>query len=185
MRRDGGDPRRRFPLLAAALVALFGVAAATGPAAAQSDDEQKGERAATVDLPEPPLDSAFEVKKRNSDGTFRVRGLIAHRGKHLGDSVEIKGVVTHVSPECDPARAQEKGKECPQPYLYIRDEKGADDALMIVGFQRDKLREVDLEEGSTHVFEGTYKELAQGFVRTESGLLLVDTIDDTDVVGGE
>lgn len=180
-----GAPGRSTTSMATVLFAVFAVTIGSQAAQAQSDDKSGQKEPAKVDLPEPPPDSAFDVQKRNSDGTFRVRGLIAHRGQHLGDKIEVKGTVTHISPECDPARAKAKGKECPEPYLYIRDEKDADDALMIVAFDRDRMEKAGVEEGSEYVFEGTYKELAQGFVRTKSGLLVVDTVDDTDVVGGD
>lgn len=180
-----GAPGRSTTSLATVLFAVFAVTIGSQAAQAQSDDKSGQKEPAKVDLPEPPPDSAFDVQKRNSDGTFRVRGLIAHRGQHLGDKIEVEGIVTHISPECGPTRAKENGEECPEPYLYIRDDKEADDALMIVAFDRERMKKAGVEEGSEHVFEGSYKELAQGFVRTKSGLLVVDTVDDTDVVGGD
>ncbi|MFB6374903.1 MAG: hypothetical protein ABEN55_17685 [Bradymonadaceae bacterium] len=66
--------------------------------------------------------------------------------------------------------------------MYIKDGEDAQDKLMIVGYKRELIDRADIEKGNTHVFEGKYKELAQGFVRTENGLLLVDKVDDTKAV---
>lgn len=140
---------------------------------------------APVDLPEPPPDSEFEIPEKNADGTFRVRGLIAHGGKHLGDEVEIKGVLTYISPECDPEEAKEKGEECPEPYLMIRDEKKADDKMMVVGLTRKFLDEADLEKEKRYVIKGVYKKVAQGFVATEDGLILANKIGEHEVLEDE
>lgn len=153
----------------------------------EGDDAKKKKKKkdlppARVDLPEPPPASEFEITEKNSDGTFRVRGLIAHKGKHLGEKVTIKGTVTYLSPDCDPAVAEKKGEECPKPYLYIRDEEEGDAKMMVVGYDQEFVDRADLEEGETYEFEGTYKKLAQGFVATEDGLLLVDRANDTEAV---
>lgn len=140
---------------------------------------------ARVELPEKPPASALEIPEKNDDGTFRVRGLIAHRAKHLGDTVEITGTITYISPDCDPSEAKEKGEECPEPYLIIKDEKEADDKMMVVGHDKEFLEEADLETGQEFVFKGTYKKIAQGFVASENGLLLVDKIGDMDVLKKE
>ena len=166
-------------ILAVTLLLVAGVGCSS-----QSKEKDKKKKKsdlppAQVDLPEPPPESAFDIKEKNPDGSFRVRGLIAHRGKHLGEDIRVKGTVTYISPDCDPAEAQRKGEECPKPYMFIKDKEDAEDSLMIVGYKRELLDRAEIEKGNTHTFEGKYKELAQGFVRTESGLLLVDKVDDT------
>lgn len=148
---------------------------------------------AQVSLPDPPPASELKIPEKNDDGTFRVRGLIAHRGKHFGESIELKGIISYISPDCDPTEAKKKGKECPQPYMFVKDSADADAKLMIVGYDHEFLEKNDLredwkerkedeEEPKPHVFKGTYKKLAQGFVATENGLLLVDKIDDKSVL---
>lgn len=168
------------------VLTAFLLVAGLGYSSKSKSDETKKKKndlpPAKVDLPEPPPESAFDIEKKNPDGSFRVRGLIAHRGQHLGNDIKVKGTVTYVSPECDPAEAKKKGEECPKPYLYIKDSEDAEDSLMIVGYERDFLERAEIEKGGTHVFEGKYKELAQGFVRTENGLLLVDKVDGVSAV---
>ena len=176
-------PRAWIPVL---VVALF-VASAGCDSGTSSDTESteavKEQPPAQVDLPEPPPASELEIPQKHDDGTFRVRGLIAHRGQHLGSNVEVRGVITDVSEPCDPAQAKRRGESCSKPYLFIRDkEKGADRRLMVVGFTDEFARKADLEAGDEHVFVGSYKKMAQGFAASESGLLLVDAIDDEKVV---
>jgi hypothetical protein len=170
-------------VLACALLATTAGCDSGGSADSESTEAIKEKPPAKVDLPEPPPASELEIPQKNDDGTFRVRGLIAHRGQHLGSKVEVRGVITEVSEPCDPARAKRRGETCSKPYLFIRDkEKGADRRLMVVGFTDEFARKADLKAGDEHVFVGSYKKMAQGFAASESGLLLVDKIDDTKVV---
>lgn len=168
------------------VLAVFLLTAGIGCSSKSKEDDKKKKKKdlppAQVDLPSPPPESAFDIKKKNPDGSFRVRGLIAHRGQYLGNDIEVKGTVTYISPECDPAEAKRKDKECPKPYMYIKDGKDAEDQLMIVGYKRELLDRAEIEKGKSYVFKGKYKELAQGFVRTESGLLLVDKVGDTPAI---
>jgi len=166
----------------ATFLLLAGLGCSSESEADKKKKKHEDKKPARVDLPDPPPESAFQITEKNADGTFRVRGLIAHRGKYLGEDIEVKGTVTYISPDCDPAEAERKGEECPKPYMYIKDSEDAEDQLMIVGFKRELLDRADIEKGNTHVFKGNYKELAQGFVRTENGLLLVDMVDDTPAV---
>jgi hypothetical protein len=147
-----------------------------------ADKQNSDQPPAHVDLPEPPPASAFEVQEKNDDGTFRVAGLIRYRDKYLGDTVRVKGVITSLSPECDPKKAKEEGKECPAPHFMIKDSPDAEKDMMVVGFKQEFVEEAGLEEGNEHVYEGTYKKVAQGFVASEDGLILLDQVDDKSVL---
>jgi hypothetical protein len=174
-------------VLIPAVVLAFALPAVGCDSGQSADSEStkavKEEPAANVDLPEPPPASDLEIPEKNDDGTFRVRGLIAHRGQHLDSKVKVRGVITDVSEPCDPARAKQRGESCSKPYLFIEDkEKGADRQLMVVGFTDEFAQKANLKAGDEHVFVGSYKKMAQGFAASESGLLLVDKIDDEKVV---
>ena len=52
----------------------------------------------------------------------------------------------------------------------------------MVGYDDDFLKRAKIAEGETHVFKGMYKKVAQGFVVTEDGLILLDYIDDIPVI---
>lgn len=179
------------PMRSAVALALFAMAFAAGCSSGKSKKKKKKEKKAkrlppeSVDLPEPPPASEFEIPLKNSDGTFRVRGLIAHQAKHLNEKVTVKGVLTYISPECDPAKAQDAGEECPEPYLAFRDSEDADDRLLGVGIKREFIEEAELEEGETYEFKGSYLKQSHGFVATERGLLLLDKVGEHDVLEEE
>lgn len=171
--------------LAALLVVAFAATACSGSGddkAAEKKKKQTDREPAKVNLPEPPPASALEVEELHSDGSFRVEGLIATQGKHLGDDVEVKGKVAYVSPDCDPRRAQKKGEECPKPYLTIEDKEEGEAEMMVVGFERDFLDRAEVEKGETYLFKGKYKKLAQGFVASESGLILLNEVNGESVL---
>ena len=176
---------QRSLLLAFAATLLMAAGCSSGEE--KSGDKKKNPNLppARVELPDKPPASALKIPEKNDDGTFRVRGLIAHRAKHLDETVEITGTITYISPDCDPSEAKEKGEECPEPYMFIKDKKEADDKMMVVGHDKEFLEEADLETGQDFVFKGKYKKVAQGFVASENGLLLVDKIGDMDVLKEE
>lgn len=178
-------PRRTVFMLLVALLTL-GLAAAGCSQEEKADGEAEktnpDQPPANVDLPEPPPASAFEVQEKNDDGTFRVAGLIRYRDKYLGKPVRIKGVITSMSEDCDPKKAKKEGKECPEPHFMIKDSEDAEKDMMVVGFKQKFVDEADLEPGQEHVYEGTYKKVAQGFVASEEGLLLLDMVDDKSVL---
>ena len=184
----------------AALIATVALLLAVGCSSGKEKKKKKKKKnlpPAQVDLPDPPPASELKIPEKNPDGSFRVEGLIAHRGKHFGEKVEIKGIISYLSPDCDPTEAKKKGKECPQPYMYIQDGEEAERKLMVVGYDQEFIEDNEIKsarqikeededaELKKHVFKGTYKKLAQGFVATEQGLLLLDKVDDMNVIEEE
>ncbi len=135
-----------------------------------------------VDLPPAPPASAFEIAEKHSDGTLRVEGLIHHQENHLGGEVEVKGVITWMSKECDPKKAKKAEEKCPEPHLYIQDAPNERARLQVVGYDDDFLKRVKLEVGQEHVFKGQYQKVAQGFVATEDGLVLLDYVGEEPVI---
>ncbi|MFB6264983.1 MAG: hypothetical protein ABEL76_15370 [Bradymonadaceae bacterium] len=174
------------PALFTALVVVFTVGACNR---GSSDDEgpsnnEKGSEArapAKVELPDPPPTSAFEVQEKHPDGTFRVRGLVLNRHEHLGSTIRVRGVVSSISKDCDPAESE----NCPKPHLFIRDSKDARTRLMVVGFPHDFLDRAGVEEGKTYTFEGTYEKLSGGFVASKNGLLTLQKVGDEPVKPGK
>lgn len=137
---------------------------------------------ANVNLPPAPPASGFEVAERNPDNTLRVEGLIHHRANHLDQQVEVKGLVVRISAPCDPKKAKRNDETCPEPNLFIKDDEDGQKFLRIVGYDEDFIKKAKLEVGETRVFKGTYKKVAQGFVATEDGLVLLDYVDDIPVL---
>ncbi len=130
--------------------------------------------APTVDLPPPPTKEDFIIEERHGDGTFRVQGLIEYKDKHLEEEVVVKGVVTSISPVCDPGKAKEEGTKCPEPHLVIRDdEAGAQKDLLVVGYPDDFIKRAKLKEGEVYDFKGTYQMMGRGFTASENGLLIL------------
>lgn len=138
---------------------------------------------AQVDLPSPPPASAFDIPETNPDGTLRVEGLIQFQDKHLGKKVRVRGVITQILGDCDPAKAKKENTPCPQPHFIIKDNPDDARELMVVGFSRDFLKKAKVQPGESHVFEGDYTKIAQQFVNSESGLVLLDQLDETSVLG--
>lgn len=188
------------------LVLSFVLALFAGPlVGCQEEDEIKVDQpepdpeapAPTINLPDPPPESGFQVPEKNTDQTLRVEGLIHYQEKYLDQPVEVKGLIVKMSEPCDPGKvkkmrekAQKAGSSeaeiaeitCPEPNLFIKDDKDAQKFMRIVGYDDDFLKKAKLEEGQEHVFKGTYKKVAQGFVATEDGLVLVDYVDDMPVL---
>lgn len=178
-----GKPMGRSATLIALIMAVA-LACACSESNESSEEAQVDPNLppAQVDLPSPPPASAFDIPETNDDGTMRVEGLIQYQTKHLGSPVRVKGVVVQIEGDCDPKRAKKKGEECPEPHFVIKDEEGAEKELMVVGFDRDYFDKVDVEKGQTHTFEGTYKKIAQQFVNSENGLLLLDKVGEVSVL---
>ncbi|MFU8805295.1 MAG: hypothetical protein ACNA8W_15890 [Bradymonadaceae bacterium] len=137
---------------------------------------------AVVDLPSAPPASAFVIPEKNADGTLRVEGVIGHQHKYLGEKVEITGHVFMLSEECDPAKAKKDETECPEPHLVIKDDRDATKQLLVVGYKQEFVQKAKLKPGEDRLFKGTYQKVAQGFVASEDGLLLVDTVDEHEAV---
>jgi hypothetical protein len=135
-----------------------------------------------VSLPSPPPASAYQIPEKNPDGTLRVEGLIYNRDKYLDQQVSVKGVIVRMSKECDPKKAKKAGEECPEPNLFIRDNPEAESAMRVVGYKDDFIKKAKMEEGQERVFKGTYQKVAQGFVATEDGLILLDYVDEIPVL---
>ena len=69
-----------------------------------------------------------------------------------------------------------------QPNLFIRDAPDAELAMRVVGYKPEFIKKAKLEENQERVFKGTYQKVAQGFVATEDGLILLDYVDDVPVI---
>lgn len=154
------------------------------PATIQVEEEKVDENTppARVELPDPPPSSGFTIPEKNSDSTMRVEGLIHHQEKYLDQKVDVRGVIVKLSEPCDPGKAKKTGEPCPEPNLFIKDDADAQKVLRVVGYKDDFIKKSKIEEGQTHVFKGTYVKVAQGFVATEDGLLLVDYVGDMAVL---
>jgi hypothetical protein len=137
---------------------------------------------AIVDLPPAPPASAFVIPEKNPDGSVRVEGLIGHQHKYLNQPVEVAGHIAYLSAECDPAKAKKTDTECPEPHLVIKDDADGVKQLMVVGYKQELVKRAKLNPGEKRRFKGTYQKVAQGFVASEDGLLLIDQVDDIDVV---
>jgi hypothetical protein len=66
--------------------------------------------------------------------------------------------------------------------MFIKDDPDAQKVLRVVGYKDEFIKKSKIEEGQTHVFKGTYVKVAQGFVATEDGLVLLDYVDDMAVL---
>ncbi len=135
-----------------------------------------------VELPSPPPASAFVIQEKNPDGTFRIEGMIHNQVKHLDKSVTVTGTIARLSKPCDPKKAKKKGKICNQPNLYIKDGPDSKKFLKVVGYTDDFVKRSKIKEGESYTFKGTYKKMAQGFVVTEDGLLLLDFVNEIPVL---
>ena len=178
---------KRSARVATLIVLMLAVNLAT---ACEESDAKNGEQPgdpnqppAQVDLPSPPPASAFNIPEKNDDGTLRVEGLIQYQEKHLGNKVRVKGVIVEKLGDCDPAKAKKTGKPCPEPHFLIKDEKGAEKQLMVVGFDREFFEKAkNAKIGETQVFEGSYQKMAQEFVNSGDGLLLLDKVGEISVL---
>lgn len=174
----------RFFVLIAALALTVALSACDSDAPEPSLDEFPPDPdlpAAVVDLPSPPPATAFEIREHNEDGTLRVEGVMGNRDRYLESDVEIRGFVHEILGDCDPARARQRGESCPEPHFYIVDHPDEDRRLMVVGYDNDFRRQARLNTGGEHVFKGRYRQMHQGFVSTEDGLLVLSALDDREV----
>lgn len=140
---------------------------------------------ARVELPTPPPASGFTIPEKNADGSMRVEGLIYHQDKYMDQKVDVKGIIVKMSTPCDPKKTKRSGEPCPEPNLFIKDDVDAQRVLRVVGYDDDFIKKSKIAEGEEHLFKGTYSKVAQGFVATEDGLLLLDYVDEIPVVEGK
>ena len=139
-----------------------------------------------VRLPDPPPASAYQIPEKNADGTLRIEGLLHNKEKYMEQQIQVTGVIVKMSPECDPKKAKKAGTECPEPNLFIRDAPNPElPAMRVVGYKPEFIKKAKLEEQQQRVFKGTYQKVAQGFVATEDGLILLDFVDDVPVLEPE
>ncbi len=138
-----------------------------------------------VRLPDPPPASAYQIPEKNPDGTLRIEGLLHNKEKYMEQQISVTGIIVKMSAECDPKKAKKAGTECPEPNLFIRDTVDDEVAFRVVGYKPEFIKKAKLEEGQQRIFKGTYQKVAQGFVATEDGLLLVDYVDDIAVLDPE
>ncbi len=148
----------------------------------EKTDEDPNLPPINVKLPAAPPASAFVIQEKNPDGTFRIEGMIHNQDKHLEKVVTVTGTIARISKECDPKKAKKKGKTCNQPSLYINDGENAKKYLKVVGYTDDFVKRSKIEVGQSYAFKGTYKKMAQGFVVTEDGLLLLDFVNEIPVL---
>ncbi|MBA2665086.1 MAG: hypothetical protein H0U74_22560 [Bradymonadaceae bacterium] len=137
---------------------------------------------AVVDLPPAPPASAYVILETNSDGSLRVAGLISNQTKHLGQSVEISAEIVSLSADCDPKKAKLANTECQEPHLVIKDNRDAEKQLLVVGYKEEFVKKAKLKVGDKHLFRGVYQKVAQGFVASEDGLLLLDAVGEHEVI---
>ena len=175
----------RLKTIAALLV--LGLAACNGSSDVKPEksEEDPNLPPPNVSLPDPPPASAYQIPEKNPDGTLRIEGLIHNKENYLEQQVELKGIIVRMSQECDPKKAKKAGEECPEPNLFIRDAPDAELILRVVGYKPEYIKKAELEEGQERRFKGTYQKVAQGFVATEDGLLLLDFVDDVPVIEPE
>ena len=173
---------RLFRLCAILTLTLTLACDDTGTVKVDKAEEDPDTPAARVDLPDPPPASGFQVPEKNNDNTLRVEGLIHYQEKYLDQQVEVTGVVIRLSDPCDPGKAKKAGESCPEPNLFIKDDQDAQKVLRVVGYEEEFVKKAKLEPGQTRKFKGMYKKVAQGFVATEDGLLLLDFVDDVPVL---
>lgn len=150
--------------------------------ATEKTDEDPNLPPPSVDLPDPPPAEAYKIPETNPDGTLRIEGLLHNRDKHMDQQISVTGTIVRMSEECDPKKAKKDGTECPEPNLFIRDEPDSGSIIRVVGYKPDFIKKAKLEEAQMRVFKGTYQKVAQGFVATEDGLLLLDYVDDIPVL---
>lgn len=132
----------------------------------------------SVSLPEPPSADGFIIPERNKDGTLRVGGLIEYQSNHLDKPVEVTAYLAHVSAACDPKIAKEKGEDCPVPFMRIKDDPNASRELLVVGYDEELIERAKLVAGETRLIKGSYKNVAQGFAVTETGLIVLEAVDE-------
>lgn len=168
---------------AGACVAALALVACDHPATnvkTELPQRKEGEEAPRVSLPSSPPASGYIIPETNDDGTMRILGMAHHKQKYIDKTVTVKGTVTFISEDCDPAKAKKKDIKCPEPYMTIEDSDKL--PMLIVGYPSKFIKTAKLKTDETYDFKGTYKLAAQGFTATEDGLLLLDEVNDKLVI---
>lgn len=124
-----------------------------------------------VDLPEAPPQKSFQIQRKNTDGTLKIKALTFFPSDYLDQTVEAKGVIQKVGGDCKPG----EDKNCPKPHLEVADSTNSDDILMVVGLPKSKLDQ--FEPGQKHIFKGKFKKSAFGFSAAHAGVIEVKEVD--------
>ena len=136
---------------------------------------------AAVTLPAPPAADAFVIKEAHDDGVLRIEGLAEHRDKHLDKTVTVRGKIVSIAPPCDPKEAKKRGETCKQPHLIIEDSDRATAKMFVIGFPEELPKIAKLQVGEVFDFKGSYAMTSQQFAATETGLVVLEEVNDTTV----
>lgn len=136
---------------------------------------------AAVTLPAPPAADAFVIKEAHDDGVLRVEGLAEHREKHMDKTVTVRGKIVSIAPPCDVKEAKKRGETCKQPHLVIEDSDRASARMFVIGFPDEFPKLAKLQPGEAFDFKGSYTMTAQQFAATETGLIVLEEVNETTV----
>lgn len=163
----------RADWLMAALLAA-GTVACTPPAGDLTGNAGEAPQAAPppmkVDLPALVKLEGSLPPETHPDQKLRVDGLLARSGKHMGQTVLLRGVVVEKS------NCPKEAKRCERPHAWLADTAaGGDKRLLLVGLYEELLEK--LEVGQTYVVTGQFaRQSDDGFVMS-SGLLVYGSIE--------
>ncbi len=158
---------------------------------------------ATVSLPAVPGDlGQSKIPEKFADGPLTVDGLRRNRLKYLDKDVEIRGTVAQVytcpfwEDKKKPRRArrrkdgeEEDPKMCQRHHFYVVDASGKpEDRLLIVnlnGIYQAKVEDGELKTGDVYTMTGRYTDIGDGFLETETGLIVLNQIREIDQAEAE
>lgn len=197
------NARRLAALLPLAALAL-GLAACE-PEPPPPEDPEANLPPAVVSLPPVPADlGQSTIPEKFADGPLTIDGLRRNRLKYLDKDVEVRATVTQVytcpfwPDKKKPRRTvrrrkdgepEEDPKMCQRHHFYVVDAKGKpEDRLLIVNLSalyQAKVEDEELKPGEVYTMTGRYTDAGDGFLETETGLLVLNQIKEIELAEAE
>lgn len=184
------------PFVLVLTAAVFLLAGCDEPGSAEGDDGASQLPPAHVDLPAIPADLGENaIPERYPDGALTVDGIKRNRHSWLDKKVTVKGQIAWIykcpyekddkkvrRPRKKPAEDAEEddGPRCQRAHFYIIDKTGDPEVrLLIVGLTdalEESVEKGDIKVGDEHTMTGTFLEIGNGFVASDDGLIVLETI---------
>jgi hypothetical protein len=166
---------------------------------AQEQPSEAGLAPAQVALPQVPPLTILDIPRTYEDGTYSISGLMLSREALREEEIEVTGIISTIY-QCEgqalvaegsmaamamagvePLVRETTSVGCNLPHLYIVDNLRSAQRLLVTGYDAEHW-EPQLRPGTRYTFAGRYAQRAAGFLSTEYGLLVADSIEGSGVV---
>ncbi len=178
------------PIAYAAVVCMTACMAVAGCTDKAQEPEAVVVNNDNVHLPPVPELTLLDVPATYKDGSQSIIGLLLNKDKNLQKSVTVSGVMKDlytcdIKPKEDKAKKDETEVEgpvpgCKHPHFYLADSAESPKKVLITGYKASWY-EPQLQPNARYKITGFYTLQSAQFSASESGLIIVDSIEGSGV----